>query len=151
MRGKEGKNKTNLHEGWMEEGELLPGMGTSDKPREEQRPAWGKECHRCCSCPLHCLPGPPIQLCTHTAQAPAELYLLPQSRSHGAKFHQLSTFAERGLFCLCAIFSTEVVILPAPPLPGPLTHSCSPSLVRVFPGPAVSTNPKAALFPMSVP
>lgn len=53
----------------MEEGSLLPGMGTSDKPRKVQRPAWWRGRHRCCSCPLHCLPGP-YTTSTHTAQAP---------------------------------------------------------------------------------
>ena len=34
MRGNQGKNETNLHEEWMEEGGLLPGMGTGDESRE---------------------------------------------------------------------------------------------------------------------
>lgn len=121
MRG-QGKNETNLHERWMEEGDLLPGMGTGGNRREVGRPAWWRGLHRCRSCPLHCLPGPPHTTLHNTAQAPAELYLLPRSRNRETKFHQLSTFAERGLFCLCTTLSTGVVVLPAPPLPG---SSCS--------------------------
>lgn len=56
----------------------------------------------------------------------AEPYLLPQSRGRGAEFHQLSTSAERGVFCLCAILSTEVSIWPAPPpLSGVLSRTAA--------------------------
>lgn len=136
MRGQQGKNETNLHEGWMEEGDLLPGIETGDKPREVQRPARWRSLPRCCSCPLHC----PTHNPAHTAQAPADLYLLPRSRSHRAKFHQLSTSAERGLFCMCTILSTGWSSCRLPLFRGPLAHSCSPFLVGVFLGPAISTN-----------
>lgn len=129
----------------MEEGDLLPGMETCDKPGEVQRPAWWRSLPRCCSCPLHC---PPHNL-AHTAQAPAELYLLPRSRSHRAKFHQLSTSAERGLFCMCAILSTGWSSCQLPLFRGPLAHSCSPFLTGVFPGPAISTNPTVTVLNIS--
>lgn len=88
---------------------------------------------------------PHITTCTRIAQAPAELYLLPRSCGCGAKFHQLSTSTEGGCF-LCTILSTEVVLLPTPLFRGPRTHSCSPSLIGVFPGsPSRQTNNDSVL------
>lgn len=60
---------------------------------------------------------PHIQI-AHTAQVPAELYLLPQSRGLAAKFHQLSTFAEKGVVLLVRHSFHRGVRVPAPPLPG---------------------------------
>lgn len=128
---------------------MLPGMGTGDNPGEVRRPARWRGLHRCCAYPLHCLPGPPHTTLHNTAQAPAELYLLPRSRSREAKFHQLSTFAERGLFCCAPLFPQGWSSCMRPLFRGPLAHSCSPFLVGIVPGPATSTNSIVTVLTLS--
>lgn len=67
-----------------------------------------------------------------------------RSRGHQAQFHPLSTFAERGLFCLCATLSTGAAILPARPLPGSAHTLFFPC--RCLPRSALLRNSTVALF-----
>lgn len=71
------------------------------------------------------------------------LYLLPPSRGRGAEFHQLSTSAGRGGFCLCAILSTEGPSGPRLLLPGSSHAQRLSSPCRGLPGPAIATNSTA--------
>lgn len=123
MRGGRWKKETNLR-AWGEEGDLLPGMGTSVESRGAWRPAWGRRRRRCCSYPPHRLPGPPAAQSpgTHRALSTA------RSRGHQAQFHQLSTSAERGLFCLRTSFHRSSC--PLLLFWGPLS-SCFPFGARV--------------------
>lgn len=107
------KNETDLREEGMEGGHMLPGARTGDESREAWRPAWWRGRPGCCTCPLHCLPGPPQQP-AHTAQAPAALYLLPRSR--GCELHSASSALSQKGVVLLMHHSFHGVVIPLAPL-----------------------------------
>lgn len=126
---------------------MLPGARTGDESREAWRPAWWRGHPGCCTCPLHCLPGPPQQP-AHTAQAPAALYLLPRSR--GCELHSASSaLSQKGVVLLMHHSFHGVVIPLAPFFRSPLTHCCSP-FSRGLPRPFHLRNSTVTLFSASL-
>lgn len=121
MRGRQRKNGINLR-AWVEEGDLLPGMGTREASRGVWRPAWGRRRHRRCSCPPHRLPGPQ----QHKARAPAGPYLRPDLEAT-----QLNSISSALLQNGWVVPPAPRGILLAPLFRGPLTH-CSPFWARIF-------------------
>lgn len=113
----------------MEEGDLLPGLGTVDNPREVRRPAWRRGCPRCCSCPPHHLPGPP-QTTVHTNRAharprrPQSSIYCPNLAASELNSTSSALLQEGGCLARAPLFPQRWSSRLLPLVQGPLMHSC---------------------------
>lgn len=111
MRGCQRKNGTSLR-ACAEQGDLLPGMGTSDEPRGAWRPAWGRRRHRCCPALRIGFRDPP----RHKARAPTELYL--RLDLVATRLNSISSALSQKGWVVLLVHHFPQVIVPAPRLPG---------------------------------